>query len=148
MPSAFEGIGHLTMNVLEWTFDYHKVNNVALRTQDTHLSPTCEWTKVTAMSLNEASSRRENSDYFHLNLGFNDPAKETTSDQQFKIIKLKFLNGESQYSQEELKLVKKWFKEQGFQKMQKLYMEHILKGYPQKAQRFENSPLQNLFATG
>jgi IS5 family transposase len=97
------------------------------------------------MSQAEAGQYRGHPDYYNLTLGFNDLKKKPTPDQLFKIIKVKFLNGESQFSEEEIKFLKQWFKIQGASKMQKLYFEHILKGYPKKASRFHNSPLQKLF---
>jgi hypothetical protein len=80
-----------------------------------------------------------------LNLGFIDPNQKLTQEQLLKIVKIKFLNGESQFSPEEIHLLKLWFKVQDKSKMQQLFLEHILSGYPQKALRYQNSPLQKLF---
>ncbi len=143
--SAFEGI-YLSMNVLEWTYRPKEFALLGSQRSDfQHLI--VNGSQVTLLSHADASPQRSSPDYFHLNLGFNDPAKKPTADQLYKITKLKFLSGESQYDQEELKLLKQWFKSQGTQKMQKLFLEYILKGYPKKAARYLDSPLQKLFAT-
>lgn len=102
--------------------------------------------KVTLLTQTEAKLFRNSPDYYNLTLGFNDPNKKPPQEELFKIVKLKFLNGECQFTPDEIKLLKIWFKGQGVKKMQTLYLDHILKGYPKKTARYQDSALQNLFA--
>lgn len=147
--SAFEGI-RLSINMLQW----HMNDEAKEKTSFTLLGPhridfhhlLVKGSEVTLMSQEEATKYRESPEYYNITMGFNDPGKKLTLDQQFKIVKLKFLNGESQYSKEEIDLLKQWFKVQGTDKMQKLFIDYILKGYPVKTNRYQDSPLQKLFA--
>lgn len=142
--SAFDGI-HIAINVLEWTDRKHDYKLLGSRRTDFHHLLVKD-SKVTLLSQAEAELYRDSPDYYNLTLGFNDSNKKLSQDEQFKIVKLKFLNGECQFTPNELKLLKLWLKSQGAKKMQKLFLEHILKGYPKKTARYQNSSLQNLFA--
>lgn len=145
--SAFDGIG-LTINALEWIPEDKNNRGFALlgsRRLDFHHLLISN-SKVILMSQEEAAHQRSSPDYYNLTFGFNDPNRKPSSEELLKIVKLKFLNGESLFNEEELKLLKQWFKIQGAQKMQELYLKHVLAGYPQKASRYQDSSLQRLFA--
>jgi hypothetical protein len=148
---AFDDI-YLSFNVLEWSLDqvlrWQSDNNEILllgsqRIDFHHLQ--IQGSKVTLLSRAEAEPLRGSVDYYNMTLGFNDLSKKPSREALFKIVKLKFLDGEAMYNTEELKMLKEWFKSQGPAKMQKLYLEHILKGFPKKTDRYKNSPLQKLF---
>ena len=62
-----------------------------------------------------------------------------------KVVKVKFLNGDSHYSQQELELLREWFKQEGPKEMRTLYLKHILSGFPHKTIQFQGSPLDKLF---
>ena len=98
------------------------------------------------MTLAEAPQHRTSNDYYNLTFGYNDAHKEVTRDTLYKVIKVKFLNGEAQFTAEELALLEKWLLAQGPAKMQELYLKYIIAGSPQKNARYLNSPLQLLFA--
>lgn len=141
--SAFNGI-HLALNVLEWAYWEDDFRLLSSRRTDFHHLLVKD-DKVTLLTQAEAKLFRGSPDYYNLSLGFNDQNKKLSESQQLKIVKLKFLNGECLYNTKELKYLELWFKTQGTEKMQKLYVEEILKGYPQKTARYQDSPLKKLF---
>lgn len=140
--SAFEGIG-LTMNVLEWPSNkqyFALLGSHRIEFQHCLI----EGSKVTLLSQEEATHELNNPNYYNLTLGFTDPTKTLTSGALLKIVKLKFLNGESSYSKEELKLLQQWISVQGKEKMERLFVDKILSGFPKKMARYNGSPLQKL----
>ena len=141
--SAFDGI-NLSMNVLEWNRQMDHFRLLGLHRTDFH-HLLVNGSTLTLMSQEESVQYRESAHYYNLTLGFNDPKKQPAIDQQLKIVKLKFLNGESTYSPKEIELLRQWFKAQGYEKMQKLFVKHILKGHPMKAARYKDSHLEHLF---
>jgi hypothetical protein len=143
--TAFEGI-HLSLNVLEWSIKTPQWFLLGSNRTDFHHVLVNDDDTVTLITHEEAQEFCTSPQYYNLTLGFNDPNKKPTTNQLLKIVKLKFLNGESQYSKEEINLLKLWFKAQGTAKMQALFVAHILSAYPQKTTRYQNSPLQKLFA--
>ena len=62
-----------------------------------------------------------------------------------RIAKAKFLNGDSHYSLEELTFLKEWFEKEGVERLKSFYLKQVLAGLPQKAIRFQGSPLDHLF---
>lgn len=143
--AAFKGI-HICSNVLQWSDQNdHFALLGSFRTEYSHLL--VDGDKVTLLTQNEAKKFVSDPNYYNLSLGFTDPNKKLTRDQLFNIVKLKFLNGESQFSKQEIEMLKDWFKPEGIEKMQKLYLEHVINGYPQKIARYQNSPLQKLFGS-
>lgn len=142
--SAFEGI-YLSINALQWTSERVDFKLLGSSRMDFH-HLLIQGSKVTVMSQNEAKYQRSSPDYYNLTLGYNDERKqrELPKDLLLKIVKIKFLNGEVQFNDEELKLLEIWFRSQGVAKMQKLY-ELILTGFPRKSARYQNSRLQQLF---
>lgn len=99
---------------------------------------------VTLISENEI---RGLANPYNLTLGFCNNDEELTPVARTKIVKLKFLNGDSHFTKEEIAILKAWFLQFGPQKMQKLYQEKILAGHPLKAIAYSNSSLQKLFRT-
>ena len=142
--SAFEGI-HLSVNVLEWSEDRNYFELLGSRRMDFHHLLVKD-SKVTLLSHVEAEKYRNSPDYYNLTLGFNDPKKTPSKDEAYKIVKLKFLNGDSHFSLEEIAFLRVWFKSQGVDKMKNLYLKFILSGYPEKTTQYNNSTLQRLFA--
>ncbi len=143
LETAFEGI-NISLNALEWSLktpDWlllgpNRINfhHVLINDDDT----------VTLITDEEFQDHKSNPNYYNLALGFYDPDRKLSPTQLLKVVKLKFLNGESLYSLDELHLLELWFKAQGKEKMHKLFVEHILNGFPQKQLRYQNSPLKNL----
>jgi hypothetical protein len=62
-----------------------------------------------------------------LSLGFKDPTKPLPRKSFEKIVKLKFLNGESHFTKVELTFLEKWFTDADVDKMETLNLKHILK---------------------
>ena len=62
---------------------------------------------------NEARRFISDPNYYNLSLGFIDPKKQPTPEQLAKIVKIKFLNGESQFSKQEIEMLKAWFNSEG-----------------------------------
>jgi hypothetical protein len=87
----------------------------------------------------------ERSDYYNLTLGFKDP-KRKPSDKAFeKIVKIKFLNGETNYSKKELVFLEKWINKTNMADMRDFFDSIILNGQPTKAASFHGSSLERLF---
>lgn len=63
-----------------------------------------------------------------------------------KIVQAKFLNGESFYSPEELPFLKAWIKEKGAKRLEKLFLNHIVKDDPLKFAAYAGSPLSELLS--
>ncbi len=74
-----------------------------------------------------------------------DPAKFAQSEAFAKIVKIKFLNGDSDYTLAEQKILREWFKQHGVMRLQELFVKHILKGFPSKADAYRGSALERLF---
>jgi len=63
-----------------------------------------------------------------------------------KIVKCKFLNGECNFNKQEQRVLENWIKDAGTTKMRKLYLKHILAGFPLKKEIYNaNSDLKRLF---
>ncbi|MBA3237751.1 MAG: hypothetical protein H0T62_05285, partial [Parachlamydiaceae bacterium] len=105
---------------------------------------------VTVMSAEEAQVYRKSDAYYNLTLGFNDPSHKLNNGDKLKIQKIKFLNGESQFTTEELELLKKWFARQGVENMQLFYEEYVLASENNKLKAAEyhhgESSLKRLFS--
>lgn len=144
--SIFDGV-HIVLNILEFSHSQAKEFKLlgSHRMDFHHLL--VKDSKVTLLTQREAVNQYKNPDYYNLTLGFLDKNRKLKTDELLKIIKIKFLNGESYYSSEEMKLLRMWIKQSGVEKMQKLFVESILKGYPKRAARYQNSPLQQIFAS-
>ncbi|MBA3237429.1 MAG: hypothetical protein H0T62_03645 [Parachlamydiaceae bacterium] len=93
---------------------------------------------------------RKSDAYYNLTLGFNDPSQKLNNSDKLKIQKIKFLNGELQFTTEELELLKKWFARQGGENMQIFYEEYVLSSENKKLKAAEyyhgESSLKRLFS--
>ena len=144
---AFEGID-LTLSVLEWPKNNPQISDLKLL--GNHRTPfhfmLVKAGKVILLSQPEAIMEYKNDpNLYNLTLGFCNSNKSIDTQLLEKIVKIKFLNGDSDYSKEEQILLKQWFIQEGVEKMQKLYADYIVSGYPQKALAFEGSCLQKAF---
>jgi len=141
----FEGI-YISLNVLEWNTQHiSQIDKMRLlgphRTPFHHL--VVEGDSVTLFSAIEDSTSHP--DYYNVTLGFKDPTREISSIAFKKVLKLKFLNGESHFNKEEIAILEKWFKDEGVDKLETLYLKHILKFQPDKRVSFKGSSLERLF---
>ncbi|MBA3604351.1 MAG: hypothetical protein H0W50_12120, partial [Parachlamydiaceae bacterium] len=83
-------------------------------------------------------------DLYNLTLGFLSGKKPIAPELFEKIVKVKFLDGESSYLKPELEFLKKWFDEHGVEKMRTLFQCKILAGFPEKTVAYSNSNLREL----
>jgi len=145
--TIFEGID-ISMNILEWgNKDTTHISFLGEHRPDFH-HLLIDDTKVTLLPIKETSTVIDKPNYYNLTLGYIDASKKPPPPNiMLKILKVKFLNGESQYSAEEIELLKKWFKSCGIEKLKKLYLERIISGQALKTSRYKNSPLQKLFSS-
>ena len=77
------------------------------------------------------------------------PGKFQHSEAFRKVVKIKFLNGDCDFTLAEQRVLKEWFQEQGPQgaaRMQEFYLKHILNGFPTKTQAYRGSALERIFA--
>lgn len=138
---AFENI-NIVMDVLEGTDQgYHLLGTK--RTPFHHLM--IDKDQITLLTQNEAEKYFGEPNYYNLTLGFKNPEMKLSPVAQYAVTKIKFLNGESQYSREELQYLKLWFKTKGIKEMRTLFEDHVLKGFPLKAAKYQNSSLQRVF---
>ncbi len=143
LKSAFEGI-NLTLNALEWPNSLNYFSLVGRhRIEFEHLLITDS--SVIILSQEEAQNELDNPHYYNLTLGYSDPTKKLSQSDLLKVVKVKFLNGEVDYSEPELALLSQWIKAQGNEKMERFFVDHILAGYPQKTTRLYHSTLNKLF---
>jgi hypothetical protein len=123
---AFEGID-MTCNVLEWnveakTFKFFGETRIPFH----HLLIQNE--KVIIMTQEEAKIYRDKDDFYNLTIGYNDRRKKLTEKEMLQIVLIKFLNGESQFNKNELKLLKGWLLEQDAHKMKDFYEKFVIQG--------------------
>jgi len=73
------------------------------------------------------------------------PRSEASDELRERALKVRFLDGDSSYTDNELPILHKWIESAGAEKMRALF-HRILRGYPQKAADYRaNSPLSRLF---
>lgn len=144
--SAFAGI-KISQNVLEWTQGAKDVSQLKLlgnyRTPFHFAKVSRCGSQVTLITEQEAGHYKG---VYNLTLGFLNADDRVTSEGLEKIVKLRFLNGESDYDAEQRKVLVRWIEQQGKDKMRRLFTR-IARGYPQKASRFQGSTLQTLLNT-
>lgn len=117
---------------------------------------------ITAVTLNEAKQFMESPQLLNLTLG---PLNQATltPEQELWVMKMKFINGDSSYSEKEQALMKEWFQEigkklqpkasregqfhAGANHMEKLFL-HIIANRTESQKRYRNSILKTLFAGG
>lgn len=93
----------------------------------------------------ERRSKKNFKNLYNLHLGYMDGTKQTDQAIFEKIVKIKFLNGESNYNRQELEILENWINQVGVQKMHDLFTKFILQGSIKKAQVYEQSSLYGLF---
>ncbi|PJD95658.1 MAG: hypothetical protein CK425_08120 [Parachlamydia sp.] len=143
--AAFEGV-HLTLNVFEWPSEKPRPEDLKLFGNyriPFHFVEVQNDNTVVILSQHEAKQRKETA--YNLAFGFYDESKPVSEELLEKIVKVEFLNGESSYSKKKQEILKKWFQEQGPEKMRTLFQQHILAGFPEKTAAYSNSHLQNIF---
>ena len=140
--ALFKGID-ISINVLEWKQGEPEKMCLlgAHRTPFNHLI--IERDNVTLFSQLEEITNNPN--YYNLTLGFKDPARQLSPAAFEKIVKLKFLNGESSFTKKEIAVLESWLTKSGVDKMETLYLKHILKYQHDKKIAFEGSNLERLF---
>ncbi|MBS0634605.1 MAG: DUF3638 domain-containing protein [Verrucomicrobia bacterium] len=143
---AFSGI-HATTNVLEFAADNKSLRDAALL--GSHRTPfqflAVDGNNVTILSQEETFPNTRG--LYNLTLGFCIEDKRLTKEAFEKIVKVKFLDGESHFRKEELAVLKEWFKLHGPAKMRAFYLKHVLSGRPLKAIEYNQSSLSRLFAS-
>jgi hypothetical protein len=69
---------------------------------------------------------------YNLTYGFCKEEREISPKLKKNIVKVKFLNGDSEYTKEERKILKAWINESGVEKMRVLFEEYLIKSTPNK----------------
>lgn len=147
--NAFEGIA-LTINVLQWPVQNPKISDLKLF--GNQRTPFHQIEFSDGKALIKSAREREADSYgkkecYNLGFGFYDPKLVLTEEQQIQIVKIKFLNGESSYSDAECKILENWIKIEGVEKMQKLLQNYILEGMPDKIIAYNSkSALMKIFS--
>lgn len=75
-----------------------------------------------------------------------DPATENSSEFISLKVRIKFLNGETDYSEEELPVLKEWIEQKGVSKMKTLFLNEILKNKQESALAYPGSSLEAIFS--
>jgi hypothetical protein len=140
--ALFDGID-ISINVLEWKQGEPEKMCLlgAHRIPFNHLI--IEGDNVTLFSQLEKITNNPN--YYNLTLGFKDPTRQLSPAAFEKIVKLKFLNGESSFTKKEIAILESWLTKSGVEKIESLYLKHILKYQHDKKIAFEGSNLERLF---
>lgn len=144
---AFEGI-YLTLNVLEWPRQIPFAT--LLKFLGTHRTPLenvlIEKDKIILLNQDDSASLKTDPNFYNLTTGYYSPKKSVSPDMQAKLVKIKFLNGYSNFENpDDVAYLKKWLIKQGPEKMYRLFREKIIAGYPNKSITYENSQLKDLF---
>lgn len=72
----------------------------------------------------------------------NDLSRPLTLEEKEAIVKIKFLNGESQYSREEMDLLQNWIDRHDRSAVKEFYEKYVLSGFPGKTMLYKNSALR------
>lgn len=83
----------------------------------------------------------KHTDQYQLFLGFIDRNRTLTDAEFEQIVKIKFLNGECQYTKKERAVLESWIEREGRAKMKTLFERHILLGFPKKTLSYKRSSL-------
>jgi hypothetical protein len=62
-----------------------------------------------------------------------------------KIVKIKFLNGEVNYTNKEIQILRAWLQQNNPEVMYELFTHHVIRGLLKKSQEYDQSSLQRLF---
>ncbi len=149
--NAFDGI-ELTLNVLQWPKKDSKVKDLQLfgpnRTPFHFVSlQNGHALLLSQIDTDQMFQQIFQAGLYHLKNGILKKKDQSlvTPEMAKKIVKIKFLNGDSHYSKQELDFLREWFKQEGAEKMKTLYHKYILAGFPQKAIHSQGSALDHLF---
>lgn len=151
----FKGIDS-TINVLNWisheflkSNPYFKNSDNSFRLLDGNVTPFkylyLQDDKAIMLSHYESAARQNNPHLYNITLGYLDDKQQVTEQQMLKIIKIKFLRGESSYTKQEFAILTQWLEQAGKEKMRKLYLNHILKGSAEKFAAYRSSNLYSFF---
>jgi len=142
---AFEGIA-LTLNVLEWPKKDARI--IDLKLLGAHRTPfhfVKEDEEGRVIILNQHDASMSVDDLYNLTLGYYDKEKPVSDAFLRKVVKIKFLNGDSSFTKKEIAFLREWIEEQGPEEMLAFYQQHILAGFPEKAAAYCQSNLKDLF---
>jgi len=160
LAKAFEGI-YLTTNVLQWTNEEPKtIAETPLfgesRTPFKYLMFGND--KLLILSQNDArfiGKDLMDMPRYHVDLGpccidkrnahNADKAGPKTPADNLRLLKVKFLDGYSDFSKNEIAILREWITEVGSQEMEQFYTGHVLKGFPKKFAKYQSSSLKELF---
>lgn len=147
LQNAFVGID-ISKNVFQ-------EGNIPIRLFGAHRTPlhfvrVLDGDKVILLSQADAISFRESyyneyQNLYHVAHGFYDQKRPVSQLLKEKIAKVKFLNGDSTYTKEELQILENWIRTWGVERMQALFEKQILAGFPIKLTNYARSDLRKLF---
>jgi hypothetical protein len=148
---AFEGI-RVSINALEWPAEKPQLSDLKLlgnhRTLLEFVKVVNEGRDLIILSQDDAEKAKMELDssvsLYNLTTGFNDKTQPVSPELFEKIVKVKFLGGESSYTKPELEFLEEWFNEQGKERMLDLFQTKILAGHPDKAADYCNGNLRDL----
>jgi hypothetical protein len=86
-----------------------------------------------------------NQGVYNLTFGFCNNDKPLSKEVKLKILKVKFLNGETHYDNDEIEMLKTWLDDSGPEEMRELFEKHVLAESPLKANAYKKSVLQKIF---
>lgn len=82
---------------------------------------------------------------YQLDLGpMNQSSRPLTFEEREAIVKIKFLNGESQFTREEMELLQNWIARYDRKVVKSFYEKYVLSGFPGKTSLYQNSALRRL----
>lgn len=82
---------------------------------------------------------------YNLELGYCFKSEKPSQSVLKKIVKVKFLNGNTHYNREESLLLEAWLREFGPKRMKELFVKRILPGFPNKVASYHGSALHRIF---
>lgn len=155
---AFDDL-KISMNAFAWQHG-EKLNIKMLQLFGIYRTPLhfveVDGEEVTIMNQQDAASRLlrpyfflqnsiKNIKVYNLGIGFCVAKEEPSHDVYKKIVKVKFLNGDTHYNLKEKELLQEWLEECGPDRMKQLFFDRILPGFPNKAASYPKSILQQVF---
>jgi hypothetical protein len=143
---VFDGVA-ITLNVMQWDKNNPRVRDLQLFGSNRTPFHQVEFRGDKALiRSNYEQLPSHHPERYNLGFGFTDPAKKLTPRQLEQIVKIKFLNGESNFTREEARVLEAWIGAQGKKRMTDLFENHILPGLPDKVTTYNSdSTLKKLF---
>lgn len=144
----FEGID-ITLNMLQWPIaNQATVEDIKLFGPNRFPIQTIafdhyynEEKASGTLIVSEFEDRKLNSIRYDRVLGFKRKGNMLTAKQLNHLVKIKFLNGDAQYTKQERRVLKRWIELSGRERMREFFEKHILSGFPLKAAVYKNSAL-------